>query len=157
MKRFGLLIMIFCITLNSGCESAKVKTMPLSFLTLPITEDEKEISQVLEGIVEAYNRKDIEKYFSYFDKDAKIDSIIVGRVVSKEEHKRDLSRIKETLPYIELRKIRIKKVSSSGGRVEAQFYSSKAGIEFPIMYILSKHDEKWFIIEDKKFDVKIGD
>lgn len=116
---------------------------PISYVKQPSTGGEVAVAKTLENMLTAYNEQDFDKYLSFFAPDARIDSIIAGRMVSKVEYQKHLKK-RSKFTILQLKNTIIKKISPIKYQVDAIL----SGRNFlNISYELVPLKGRWVILE----------
>jgi hypothetical protein len=113
LTRIGTILFVLNII---SCASPPTETV--SYLRQPSTGGEVAVAKTLETMITAYNNRDIAKHLSCFAADARIDSNIAGRVISKVEYREILEKRSKTTA-LQLRNTRFTDISPIKYRVDA--------------------------------------
>ena len=155
MKSFILITVAFTL-LIAACEKTPIK--PVQFAREPQTPDEQAVAQLLEAYVKAWNEhkagneQDIDKFLSFYAPEAKIDSLVAGKVVSRAENKVAILAMQDpNYSKIALRKVSIKLLPPDRGQVESEmliFGPTKT--RYPFIVDLIHRGGQWLILEQKQ-------
>jgi hypothetical protein len=154
MRSFIFMITVAFMLLIAACASTPIK--PVEFAIEPQTPDEQAVAQMLEAYVKGWNelrvgnKQDIDKFVSFYAPEAKIDSIVAGKVVSRAELKAALLAMRD-YSKMALRKVRIKLLPQDRAHVDSE--SSILGpteARTPFILDLIHREGQWLILQQKR-------
>jgi hypothetical protein len=98
------------------------------------------------------NEQDIDKFVSFYAPEAKIDSLVAGKVVSRAENKAAILAMRDpNYSKIALRKVSINLLPPDRGHVESEmliFGPTKT--RYPFIVDLIHREGQWLILEQKQ-------
>lgn len=124
----------------------------ITFLEKPVTQDERAIASVLEKLYSARQKRNVEEIVSLYEKGAKVHICSPRKELTLEQYKAFLNKNIANLisTYFDQTIIRVKSPGESLVSAVAFYQCQDHTVgPAPILFVFSKIDSKWLIIQSE--------